>query len=292
MRIQQLMKLHRLMDQAGEGGSDTGGTGSGTDAAALDAAKAAAEATAAKAAADAAAAKLAAEGKPTEAEAKLLKDMMKQKTRAGELEAQLNAVNEKLKLFEGIDAAKVKTLMAEQEEIERKRLIAEGDFTRLTAQMAERHTAEKTTMMEQIAAATGAAKTLQQQIADLTVGGSFTSSKFVTEDLTLTPNKARVIYGAHFEFKDGKVVGFDKPAGASDRTMLVNSTGDALTFEDAMKKIVDADPDRDELIRSKMKPGAGSAPTKPSKKGDSDQNSGLSGVEKIAAGLKALASKR
>jgi hypothetical protein len=289
MRIQRLMKLHRLMNQAGEGGSDTGGTGTGDGGDAAAAAKVIADATAAAAALAKA---KEAEGKPTEAEAKLLKDMMKQKTRAGELEAQLNLVNEKLKAFEGIDAAKVKTLMVEQEEIERKRAIAEGDFDRLTKQMAERHTAEKSTMQEQIAAATSATSSLQKQIADLTVGGSFTSSKFVTEDLTLTPNKARVIYGPHFEYKDGKVVGFDKPAGASDRTMLVNSTGDALNFEDAMKKIVDADPDRDELIRSKMKPGAGSAPTKPAKGADSNQSNNLSGVEKIAAGLKALASKR
>lgn len=287
MRISKWMKPYRLFEQAGEHGSDAG-TGAGTGVDEGIAAAAAAETAASKAAALAAAAV----AKPSEAEAKLLKDMMKQKTRASELEVQLAAVSEKLKTFEGIDAAKVKTLMAEQEEIERKRLIAEGDFDRLTKQMAERHTAEKTTMLEQIAVAVGNTKSLQQQIADLTVGGSFTSSKFVTEELTLTPSKARVIYGAHFEFKDGAVVGFDKPVGASDRTMLVNSTGNALSFEDAMKKIVEADPDRDELIRSKMKPGAGSSATKPAKKSDSEQSSSMTGVEKIAAGLKALASKR
>lgn len=287
MFIQRLMRLHRLMDAAGDTGTDTGGTGTG------DAAAAAATALAAKTADDlAAAAKAAADAekpKPSEAEVKLLKDMMKHKGRSTELEAQLAQVNEKLKTFEGIDAEKVKTLLAEQEEVERKRLLAAGDFDRLTKQMAERHTTEKTSMQQQLDVATSQSSTLQQQIADLTVGNSFAGSPFVADDLTLTPSKARVIYGSHFEFKEGKVVGYDKPAGASDRTILVNSTGDSLNFEEAMKKIVEADPDRDQLIRSKMKPGAGSSTVRVGKKPEGQQSAPMTSIERIAAGLKALA---
>lgn len=287
MRIQRLMKLHRLMDQAGEGGSDAGGTGTGDAAIAAEAA--------ARAAADAANAAVieAVKGnKPTEAEAKLLKDLMKHKTRAAELETQLSQANEKVKGFEGVDLEKARVALAEQEELERKRLEAAGDYERLTKQMGERHTSEKTALQQQVEDSRRAAATLQMQIADLTVGNSFVGSKFVQEDLTLTPSKARVIYGAHFEFKDGKVVGFDKPAGASERTVLVNSTGEPLGFEDALRKIVDADPDKDQLIRSKMKPGAGSnTATKGAKLIESERKTQLSSVERIAAGLKNLANQ-
>lgn len=290
LRIQRLMKLHKLMAPAGDEGSDAGGTGSGDAAAIAAAATEKATADAAIAAVAAAAKAEADKGaKPSEAEAKLLKDMMKQKTRATDLEAQLLEAQGKLKSFEGIDAAKAKAMLAEQEEIETKRLIAAGDFERLTKQMGERHVAEKTSLEQSLTAGNTANASLQKQIADLTVGNSFSTSVFVKEDLTLTPNKARVIYGTHFEFKDGKVVGYDKPAGASDRTLLVNSAGDALSFEQAMEKIVDADPDRNELRRSKVKPGAGSSTVKGAKKADSDQRAQLSGIEKIAAGLKALA---
>lgn len=293
MRFQRLMKLHKLMDQAGDGGSDTGGTGTGTDAVAIAAAAAAKaavdKAIADKAAADAAAA-LAAGTKPSDEEAKLLKDVMKQKARAQELEAQLAQVTEKLKPFEGLDAVQIKAMLDEQAEAERKRLEKAGEYDRLVKQMGERHTQEKS-VLEQAAVEEARAKAaLQGQIAELTVGQSFTSSKFVTEDLTLTPTKARVIYGSHFEYKDGKVVGYDKPTGASDRTVLVSATGEPLVFEEAMKKIVEADPDRDHLIRSKMKPGAGSSTaTKGSKRADGEQKSQLSSVERIAAGLKNLA---
>lgn len=291
MRIQQqLMRFQKFMAPAGEGG-EGGGGGSANDTAAV-AAKAAADkviadkAIADKAAADAAAA---AANKPTDAEAALLKDVMKQKTRAKELETQLAQVNAALKSFEGIDAVKVKALMAEQEEVERKRAVAAGEFDRLTKQMADQHKAEQATLQQQIADANGANKTLQQQIADMTVGNSFASSKFVMEDLTLTPSKARVIYGSHFEFKDGKVVGYDKPAGASDRTMLVSSSAEPLSFEQALSKIVDADPERDQLLRSKMKPGAGSGTVKVGKKADSDNSKQLTSIERIAEGLKKLA---
>lgn len=287
--IKRLMKLHRLLDVAGEGGSNTGGTGTGAGGEGESA-----EAKAAKEAADAAAAAKAAEGsaaKPSDAEAKLLKDAMKHKTRANELESQLSQVNEKLKSFEGIDLEKVRAMLGEQEEAERKKLESKGEYDRLVKQMGERHTTEKTQLQQQIEDAQRAGSSLQQQIADLTVGGSFGSSAFVRDDLTLTPAKARVIYGAHFEFKDGKVIGFDKPSGASDRTMLVSSAGDALGFDEALQKIVDADPDRDHLIRSKMKPGAGSGTnTKGVKKEVNTRE--LTSIERIASGLKTLANKK
>lgn len=287
MRIRKLMSLHRLMDQAGEHGSDGGGTGTGSAGTNVDAAAAAAEAAAAAAAAAAAEAT---KSKVSDAEAKLIKDAMKHKTRASELEAQLAQATEKLKAVEGIDLDKARTVLAEQEEKERKRLEAQGDYERLTKQMGERHTAEKTTLQAQIEENSRTNNTLKQQIAELTVGNAFSQSKFVLEDLTLTPTKARVIYGSHFEFKDGKVVGYDKPTGASDRTVLVSSTGEPLAFEDAMQKIIEADPDRDQLIRSKMRSGAGSSTsTKSAKAAQTNQSASLTSVDKISAGLRALA---
>ena len=74
-------------------------------------------------------------------------------------------------------------------------------------------------------------------------------------------SKARVLYGTHFEFKDGAIVAYDKPAGSAERNILVDAKGDPLSFEAAIKKIVEADPDKDQLLKSKIKPGAGSKTT-------------------------------
>jgi hypothetical protein len=54
------------------------------------------------------------------------------------------------------------------------------------------------------------------------------------------------------------VVAYDKPAGATDRTVLVDGSGNPLSFDKAIERIVDADPDRDTLRKSKMRAGAGS----------------------------------
>lgn len=286
-RIQQLMKLHKLMNAAGEHGSDAGAGGANVPTGAESDASASKKDE--KPQEDGIDAQKAQPNKPSDAEAKLLKDVMKHKTRAQELEAALAQVNEKVKSFEGIDLEKVRTMLAEQEEAERKRLESKGEYDRLVKQMGERHTSEKTLLQQQIEESNRAAFALKQQIAELTIGSAFNSSKFVADDLTLTPSKARVIYGSHFEFKDGKVVGYDKPAGASDRTVLVDSVGEPLSFEAAMLKIIEADPDRDQLIRSKMKQGAGSVTVTKGAKNVSTQTTPLTSVERIAAGLKALA---
>lgn len=312
-RIQRLMKLHRLHNAVGaegsdlpggtstggEGGSaggDAGGSGdSGNDGGSDDSG-------------DGKGGESQGEGKGGEgdagakkglsdADAKLLQDLMKHKTRARELEASLAQVNEQLKAFEGIDPAKMRELLKQQEEAERKAAESRGEYDRIVKQMGDRHREETAALTAKLEAAIANSSTLQAQIADLTVGNSFASSRFVAEDMTLTPTKARIVYGSHFEFKDGKVVGYDKPAGASDRTVLVDATGEPLSFDEALRKLVEADPDKEQLIRAKSRPGSASSTTakgaqKAVEKVAQATNAKLSGADKIAAGLKALANSR
>ena len=298
-RIQRLMKLHKLLDKAGEGGSDTGGTGTtpgaeggtGTPASTKEGGEGGE--------------KSGDDGKGTESgdtgkagmsdsDAKLLKELMAQKNRAKELAAELEGARKRLSDFDGVDPAKARKLLADEEEADRKAAEARGEYDRLLAQMGERHQAEQATLNGRLSEAQTTVTALQKEIAELTVGSAFSGSAFVNSDLTLTATKARVIYGSHFEYKDGKVVGYDKPAGASDRTLLVSSTGDALSFDEALRVLVEKDPDRDRLLRGKAKAGAGSATvTKGAKAAtelaEKSAESKLTGAAKIAAGLKKLA---
>lgn len=298
-RIQRLMKLHKLLDKAGEGGSDTGGTGTtpgaeggtGTPASPKEGSEGGE--------------KSGDDGKGTESgdagkggmsdsDAKLLKELMAQKNRAKELAAELEGAKKRLSDFDGVDPAKARKLLADEEEAARKAAEARGEYDRLLAQMGERHQAEQAALNGRLSEAQTTVSALQKEIAELTVGSAFSGSAFVNSDLTLTATKARVIYGSHFEYKDGKVVGYDKPAGASDRTMLVSSTGEALSFDEALRALVEKDPDRDRLLRGKAKAGAGSATvTKGAKAAaelaEKSAESKLTGAAKIAAGLKKLA---
>ena len=230
----------------------------------------------------------------SDSDAKLLKELMAQKNRAKELAAELEGAKKRLSDFDGVDPAKARKLLADEEEAARKAAEARGEYDRLLAQMGERHQAEQAALNGRLSEAQTTVTALQKEIAELTVGSAFSGSAFVNSDLTLTATKARVIYGSHFEYKDGKVVGYDKPAGASDRTLLVSSTGEALSFDEALRALVEKDPDRDRLLRGKAKAGAGSATvTKGAKAAtelaEKSAESKLTGAAKIAAGLKKLA---
>jgi hypothetical protein len=197
--------------------------------------------------------------KVSDAEAKLLKEVMKLKDAA-------KKANDKLQAYEGIDAEKARKLLADAQaaevaaqEAERKRLEEAGNFDAVKKQMVEQHTAqlsEKDTALKQaqddLAAAHGT-------IAELTVGAAFSNSKYLADEFASTPRKARQLYGSQFEYVDGKIVGYDKPAGEKDRAPLVDAKGEPLSFEAAIAKIVDSDPDKDTLKKSKMKPGAASS---------------------------------
>lgn len=281
-RTRNLLKLHRLFEEAndgtgtgggggshegegegaGEGKGDQGGEGEGG------------EGQGGKA-------------KPSDAEAKLLKDVMKHKTAAQAAADKAAALSAELEKFKGIDPVKVRELLAAKEAEETKALEARGEYDRLVKQMAERHKADLEAATAAGATALKDVALLQAQIAELTVGNAFASSTFVKDETILTPSKARVLYGQHFEFKDGKVVGYDKPAGASDRTLLVDASGSPLAFEAALAAVVDADPERDHVRRSKAKPGAGSG-SQGREKPNHDRKADRTPIQKIADGLKAL----
>jgi predicted RNase H-like nuclease (RuvC/YqgF family) len=253
--------------------------------------KAAEEEAAKKAAEEEAARKAAEEGKPkiTDSEAKLLKEVMEKKAKIKELSDAAEKLQEQLKSFEGIDPASVRDLLKQKQDEETKKLEAKGEWDRLKAQMNEQHQKALESLKSTLAEKDGLVGKLQKQIEELTIGNAFGTSKFIAEELALTPTKTRVLFGGHFEFKDGHVVAFDKPVGAAERTPLVDAKGDPLPFEAALKKLVESDNEKDSLFKAKIKPGAGSgtAGSGAPAGGSSDSAKPMKPLDKIAAGLAA-----
>lgn len=229
------------------------------------------------------------ENKPSDKEAELLKEVMKRKKQNADLEAQIGTLRTQLAQFDGIDIEQVKTLLAEKKAAEEKRLEEKGNWDALKKQMKEendkivqRHVDENATLKATIAS--------QRELIDkLTLGNAFGMSEFIAKEMpSYSPEKAKKVFGDHFEIEDGRVVAYDKPRGAKDRAQLVDASGDPLDFEAALRKIVDADPDRDRILRPKGKPGAGSSTlnVKPQ-----IEKPVLTGVSRIEAGLNNLAKK-
>ncbi|MGQ1144406.1 DUF6651 domain-containing protein (plasmid) [Acinetobacter baumannii] len=197
--------------------------------------------------------------KLTDKEAELIKEVMKRKDREKKL---LQEFDEFKRQFADIDPELARKAIAAQKEKETRELEEKGEYERVKQSMAQQHQAEVNRLQQQI-------KDLQQQLGskdsqinELTIGSNFSRSAYIAEELTLTPNKARALYGAHFEIENGEVIGYDKPRGAANRTALVDSYGNPLSFDKAMQKIIEADPERDTLIRSKVNPELAQKPSK------------------------------
>lgn len=270
-------------DKPDDQGTDDAAKAAAAAAAAAEAeaaAQAAAEAEAARVAADAAkdADELAAE------KASLLKEVMKKKEALKEKDDALAAAQAELAKFKGIDPVKYAELMKAQTAAEEAQALAAGDFDRVRQMMADQHAAEiaeKNAEIERLRnESAGAAKVID----GLTIGNDFAGSKYIAENLTLSPTKARVLYGSHFETKDGKTVAYDKPAGSPNRTLLVNSAGEPLPFDAAFEKIIAADPDKDSVLKAKLNPGSASKTTGAEKKQEKQgSDDGLYGRSRIAA---------
>jgi hypothetical protein len=216
--------------------------------------------------------------KVSDTEAKLLKEVMKHKEDA-------KAAKEAAKAFEGIDPAKARAALAAQAEAERKELEARGEYDRIIQQVRDQANTE-------IEAARAAADELRQQLDSIqrtveesNVRTAFATSPFIRENLVISGEKVRVLYGTHFDIVDGDLVGYDKPRGEKDRTPLVGPDAKPLSFEAAVEKVVKADPEWERLGKSKMKPGSGSTPGHLPATPEKPQ----SGTDRIRAGLSSLA---
>lgn len=224
------------------------------------------------------------ERKPTDEEAKLLKEVMNKKKALDKLKAELaekEATFKQLEELGGLDL--LKQVITEKKTAEQKKMEEKGEWDRLKSQMNEEHGKILSDLQKQLDELRGQNSSLVGEISNLTVGSAFAQSSYIKEDLVIPPAKVKALYGSHFEFQDGKPVAYDKPAGAAERTMLVDAKGDPLNFELAIKKIIDADPDRDQLLKSKIKQGSGShTNNKTEKPGQLDKPSGF---DRISAAL-------
>lgn len=221
-------------------------------------------------------------------EAQLLKESMSRKKKLKDAEAKLQELQSKLRNYEGLDPEEARTAVKSVKESKLKEAEKRGEFDKVKKQMLEDHQKTVDKLNASIEELRQESLKKENIIHDLTIGNSFNQSDFIAKELVLTPTKARVVYKDHFEVQDGNVVAYDKPKSASDRAPLVDGNGDPLRFDEALRKIVESDPDKDALVRSKMKSGADSSTVN---KKVAEKKKDLSGQEKIASGLSSLRKK-
>lgn len=221
----------------------------------------------------------------------LLKEVMEKKEKLRKAQSELDTLRAKINEYGGIDPKEVRDLVKREQEAKQKEAEAKGDFELVKKMMAEEHKRDIEAREKQIAELK---QKLDQNVAtidNLTLGANFANSKYINENLILTPTKARALYGSYFDLKDGQVIAYDKPAGAANRAPLIDGSGNPYDFDTAFQKIIEADPDRDTLVRSKIKEGARSR-TDNLKTQDKTNGQNLFGKTRILAGLQSESAKK
>jgi hypothetical protein len=241
-------------------------------------------------AADAAAAKAAAAADPDKAkaaEAKLKADLQARDSQLAELNKTLESLQSGLSsTLKELGVESVEQLEQARADRERQDLERKGEYDRIVEQMktrAEAATTELTTevgtLKEQLAAANA-------QLEELTIGRSFSDSEFISKESAIPLSIARNLFLGHFERSDSGVVAYDKPAGAADRTPLVDAEGKPLSFDAAIGELYAKHPESKSLLKSKMKPGPGSRTTEDLKTPDLDKQE-VRGHSRILGALNA-----
>jgi predicted RNase H-like nuclease (RuvC/YqgF family) len=219
--------------------------------------------------------------KPSDAEAKLIKEIMKLKEKA---KAEENRAKELEGRLSGIDLEAAKEALKKLEEQENNELERKGEYQRLLEKQKEAADNDRKALEEKLENERKERESLARAVDELTLGNAFANSRYIQDKLALTPSKTRALYASHFEIKDGQLVAYDKPKDVPNRTAIVDASGDHVNFDAAIEAIINSDPDKDYLIKSDQKAGAGSKGTSidPSLAGKKEIKSPL---EKIAEGL-------
>ena len=274
MLIHQLLRRHRFMNESKDGTDPGGGAPQDNNTEKRP--------DPAEGAPDSSSPKL------SDTEARLLKENMQKKEALRRAEAEIASLKEKLTQFDGIDPAEIKRIMEERKNEETRRMEEKGEWDRLKQSMKADHEKELAAKQQEIESLRAELSKRDGMINELTIGQAFSNSEFIKTVTTLTPAKAKVIYGPHFDLVDGKIVGYDKPRGHAERTPLVDGSGEPLPFEEAIKRVHNADPEKDHYTRSSIKPGAGSDSRQIKGNVKKDGLADADGLSKIAAGVATL----
>lgn len=223
------------------------------------------------------------DGKPSDAEAKLLKELMdykaKAKTAAEELKAYKDAAGES-------KPEELKALIEAKKTAEREALEKRGEYDRILEQVKSEHAKELETLKGQIAEKDLLLSQKDESLVNLTVGRSFSESAFIREKSLIPASIARKEFGSHVDIVDGAAVVYDKPRGAAERTPLVGADGKPKSFEDGIAALYAAHPEAAAMIRAQGKPGAGSQNADLGGKQPDDKSKDVgTGAARIAAGL-------
>lgn len=187
-----------------------------------------------------------------------------------------------LKSFEGIeDAAAARKALETLASLDQKKLIDAGQVETLKNELNK-------AWQEKLNTAETRANTLEKQLVDEKIGGSFSRSPFISTKLAVPPDMVEAVFRSHFKLEDGKVVAYDK---AGNRLHSRSNPGEFASFDEALGILVESYPHKDAILKPDQKPGggtpnsAGNAGAKTMTRAQLDSLPAAERMEKMKAGI-------
>lgn len=156
------------------------------------------------------------------------------------------AAEKRLKGFEGIDDAEaaIKAL-ATIKNLDDKKLVDAGEVDRVKAEAIKAVEEKYKPVVER-------AETLEKQLRQEKIGGSFARSKFISDKLAVPIPMVEKTFGDHFTIDEGRIVAKD----ANGNPIYSKSNpGELAGFDEALESLVEQFPYRDSILKAKSASG-------------------------------------
>lgn len=162
-----------------------------------------------------------------------------------------------LKDFEGIDdPAAARKAVETLRNLDAKKLIDAGEVDKVKAEAEKAFEARLKGFEERLAPLQKANDRLQAQLYAEKVGGSFDRSTFIRDKLAIPPDIARARFGEQFKIENDAIIAYDR---SGNKIYSDASPGDPAGFDEALAKIVEAYPYRDQIMKGTGASGSGAA---------------------------------
>lgn len=158
------------------------------------------------------------------------------------------AALEKLKQYEGLDAAKAREALEKLKAIDEKQLLDMGKVDELKQQITNN-------FQTQLNEKETALKELQTKYDDMLIGNVFANSEYVRNNINVPRDMYEAVFRKNFKVENGTVVAYDNN---NNRLYSVENAGEFATPEEALKILTEHHPQKEVILRANVPSGSGS----------------------------------
>lgn len=159
------------------------------------------------------------------------------------------AAEASLAKFSGItDPTKALEALEMMTKIDQKKLIDAGAVDQVKADITK-------SFQTQLDEANNKNKTLESQLYDAKIGGSFSGSKFIADKIAIPADLLQARFGQSFKVEDGNIVAVD---ATGNKIYSRSKPGELASFDEALEFLVEQYPQKDHILKSSGNQGGGS----------------------------------